>query len=386
MVIFLGCLWLGTFFDFVSILYVGKNLNPLELQGYLNYMWFAPAFVSAIYVAGETIVPEKKWYVINMFAILAYMFEICLFFDTANTLNEIVLVNPGKNLISTSINQKSLAFIILTICLIFAIAFLGFGFVKKAKETKGNVRAKFIVLTCGALLIVILGVLDVFLLIGISEGIINGITKNSFTSTYLIFQNSFSSIALPLLTFFVLLGIIGKSKHQDQGIQDYSIPKEEVETKSTLEEDKSTTTREMPPVIPKPEGKKLEGLAKILFNLLMPLNLNENFKKQFKSASFKVLINPIDQLIAAMIVIDKGTLKIEEYRKFDNLMKMIKKKIGYDALLSVPSQLLFEIAGNKISTMQLLKERRKNKQILIKGKLKLLKLTKALRLLKEKKS
>jgi len=356
------------------------------LQAYLNYIWFAPAFVSAIYVAGETIVPEKKWYIINMFAILAYMFEICLFFDTANTLNEIVLINPGKNLISTSINQRSLAFIILTICLIFAIAFLGFGFVKKAKESKGKIRAKFIVLSCGALVIVILGVLDVFLLMGISEGIINGITKNSFTSTYLIFQNSFSSIALPLLTFFALLGIIGKSKHQDQGIQDYSIPMEEVETKSTLEEEKSITTREIPPVISKPEGKKLEGLPKILFNLLMPLNLNEHFKEQFKSASFKVLINPIDQLIAAMIIIDKGTLTVEEYRKFDALMKMNKKQLGYDALLSVSSQLLFKIAGNKISTMQLLQERKKDKQIRIKGKLTLLKLTKALRLLKEKKN
>ena len=89
-------------------------------------------------------------------------------------------------------------------------------------------------------------------------------------------------------------------------------------------------------------------------------------------------MNPNDQLVAAMVIFDKGTVNVEEYKKFEPLMKIDKKAVGFDAMLQVPTEMLFDIAMGKISVMQLLKAARKDKNIKVKGKLKLLKLTKAL--------
>lgn len=64
-------------------------------------------------------------------------------------------------------------------------------------------------------------------------------------------------------------------------------------------------------------------------------------------------------------------------------MKMDKKLIGYDAMSQVTTEMLFDIGTRKINTVQLLKAARKDKNIIVKGKLKLMKLIKAMGLLAE---
>ncbi len=58
-------------------------------------------------------------------------------------------------------------------------------------------------------------------------------------------------------------------------------------------------------------------------------------------------------------------------------MKMDKKVIGFDAMLQVTTEILLNITTGKLSTIQLFIISIKNKLIKLKGKLKLLKLSKS---------
>ena len=119
--------------------------------------------------------------------------------------------------------------------------------------------------------------------------------------------------------------------------------------------------------------------------MIQPLDNNVEFKEEFKKTLLKILLNPIDQLIAALVIFDRGTVDVEEYKKFDKLMEMNKKQIGYDALLQFSTKTLGQLASGKLSTFQLLRAARKDKNIILKGKLKLIKLGKALALLAKRK-
>ncbi len=125
------------------------------------------------------------------------------------------------------------------------------------------------------------------------------------------------------------------------------------------------------------EKKKLRGFAGIVYKQLLPLNTNKRYKEEHGDVSLKFLLNPIDQLKAALVIFDEGTVDVEEIQKDDPLMKMRKKQIGYDAKLQVTTQMMFDIASGKMSIKQLLKAEIKDKKIKVKGKLKLLKLIKA---------
>jgi len=125
----------------------------------------------------------------------------------------------------------------------------------------------------------------------------------------------------------------------------------------------------------------LKGFAGLIFKQFVPLNNNEIFKDKFKKTSLIFLLNPIDQLTAAMVIFEKGTVAVAECKKLEPLMEMEKKLLGYDAMLQVTTQMLSDFATGKLSTMQLLKAELKDKNIKVKGKLKLLKLKKAFKLI-----
>lgn len=131
------------------------------------------------------------------------------------------------------------------------------------------------------------------------------------------------------------------------------------------------------------QKKKLRGFAEIIYKQLEPLNNNEKFKKEFKKLSLKFLLNPIDQVSSAKVIFNNGTVNVQAIKKSDPLIKMNKNQIGYDAMLQVTTQMIIDIASGKMSTMELLKAARKDKDIKLKGKLKLLKLLKAFTLIKK---
>ncbi|TFF97707.1 MAG: hypothetical protein EU540_08610 [Promethearchaeota archaeon] len=131
--------------------------------------------------------------------------------------------------------------------------------------------------------------------------------------------------------------------------------------------------------------KGLRGFAKVVYTQLAPLNDNELFKEQYKETSLKVLLNPNDQLKAALIIFENGTVDVTEYKKSEPTMNLVKRKklIGYDAMLQVSTQLLFDIVSGKASVVKLMKDDVKDRNIKVKGKLKLLKLLKAFTLLEK---
>ncbi|MFX0186415.1 MAG: hypothetical protein ACFE8A_01635 [Candidatus Hodarchaeota archaeon] len=197
------------------------------------------------------------------------------------------------------------------------------------------------------------------------------------TPYYLLFLILFHSFAFPILMLFTLLGILFNPPRRTRVTPSEVLP-EKIKSEAISE---PKVKAEPVTDIATKEEKKLRGFAGIVYNQFQPLNANEEFKEKFKKTSLKILLNPIDESTAALVIMDKGTFNVQEYKKFDPLMKMDKKKIGFDALLQVPTEMMFDIAMGKISTMQLLKATRKDKDIIVKGKLKLLKLTKALGLL-----
>ncbi|MFX1393455.1 MAG: hypothetical protein ACFFAH_07760 [Promethearchaeota archaeon] len=391
MMFFVVCLWLGPFLDFLLVLLTGRNLRPIELSGYLSYIWFAPVIIVVAYIIGDLIAPEKKWYMTNIFGIFGYMFVILLFLDTTNTFEEIVVNKPGEDLINVSFNQQSLAFIIITVILISALIILGIGYAIKSKQTNGGSRIFLIVLSIIINVFIIVGVLDYIIFSQIIfKGLINTFTSVSPISVHLLFQNSFQSVAFPVLIAFTLLGLIIIQKPQYQEIYPSAKSKKfklEIESKPVIIEDQpSELEEEILPEHKIKKKKKLRGFPGVIYTQFNPLNNNEKFKEKIKKTSLIFLLNPIDQLKAALVIFNKGTVEVEEYKKVEPLMKLYKKLIGYDAMLQVTTKMFLDIATGKLSTMQLLIAERKDKNIKVKGKLKLLKLLKALKLLEKMKT
>ena len=141
--------------------------------------------------------------------------------------------------------------------------------------------------------------------------------------------------------------------------------------------------KEIPPKVEIDKKKELKGFTGVISKQLMPLNANERYKEKYKNISLKILLNPIDQMNAALVTMDKGTIDIDEIEKQYPLMDMKKKQIGYDAMLQVTTQILTDIAIGKMGIGRLLMTAAKDKNIKLKGKLKLLKLLKAFTLLRK---
>jgi len=101
----------------------------------------------------------------------------------------------------------------------------------------------------------------------------------------------------------------------------------------------------------KPE--RLRGFAATLANRLELVKDIEEFKEYSKNISVKLLMNPLDGRYAALITIDKGTLKVEGIRN-DDPSNLKKKKLGWNAKMAMKLQLFLELASGKISQGKIL--------------------------------
>lgn len=198
---------------------------------------------------------------------------------------------------------------------------------------------------------------------------------NLATLYYLLYHITFYSFAVPVLILFTIIGSRNKSDSRTFP----QIPYNRIDQKERYVEREAATQLE--PEIK--EKKRLKVFTKSIYKQFQPLNSNEKFKEKFKKTFLKFLLNPIDQLVAALVIFDDGYVDIKEIKKQEFLIKMDKKLIGYDAMLQVTTEMLLNIAMGKMSTIQLLKTERKDKNVKVKGKLKLLKLKKALAMLQK---
>ncbi|MFX1385408.1 MAG: hypothetical protein ACFFBP_23570 [Promethearchaeota archaeon] len=184
MMIFVGLLWLGPFIEFLSVLFLGRNLNPPYIYGYLSYAWVAPAIISAMYLGGEIILPKRKWFLVGIFAVLGIIFELFLFLDTPNTFEEFTVKHTG-DLIDANFKRQSFTFILIAIFLVSTLILLGIGFSVKALQSKNDLRKRFMFLSLGIFTFVLGAALDSIIPVGIAIGVIRMITVSSAFWMYL---------------------------------------------------------------------------------------------------------------------------------------------------------------------------------------------------------
>ena len=98
-----------------------------------------------------------------------------------------------------------------------------------------------------------------------------------------------------------------------------------------------------------------ESYAQGIKEYYEPLNNNEMFKKKFKNAQFKVLLNPMDDNEAALIKVDKGTISVEiiANKPEENISK---EALGWDAMMETTRQMFDDIDAGKVSTAAVIKE------------------------------
>ena len=169
MMILIGLFWLGPFIDFLSIMVTGKNIHPIQVYGWLSYVWVAPAIIVAMYLGSELLVPEKKKIIIAIYAILGIIFELLIFLDVHGTFT-FTLNNPGQDTIDSSFNRTSLTYWLIIFFLISTFIFMGIGFAIKAKQATGEIRKKFTFLSLGFIVFVVCGAIDSILPLGVAIG------------------------------------------------------------------------------------------------------------------------------------------------------------------------------------------------------------------------
>ena len=159
-----GFILLGPAVDLLVILITNDNLNPIWLYGLLSYSWTAPITIFGLYIGSELLLPKRKWLIVISYTVLSIVFEIILFWFSFNN-PEVIFRYPetdpnGEELLNTSINPTSIAFILMLVFLISGLIFNGIGFLRKARESSGVLKRKFLYLSLGWILFIICGALD----------------------------------------------------------------------------------------------------------------------------------------------------------------------------------------------------------------------------------
>jgi len=87
------------------------------------------------------------------------------------------------------------------------------------------------------------------------------------------------------------------------------------------------------------------------------LNNNEQFKEKFKEEQFKILMNPTDEEHAALVIVDKGTIKVEKVKNKpeENISKDV---LGWDGSIQTTRALFNDINSGKAKPGKLILKRK----------------------------
>ena len=98
------------------------------------------------------------------------------------------------------------------------------------------------------------------------------------------------------------------------------------------------------------ENQKIRGFAVLINSILAPLNDNKMFQEKFRKLNVKILLNASNLNHAAIIIVDRGVLRVESVpnKPKDNLKK---QKIGWNAFLEMDTQTFLAIAMNRLSLL-----------------------------------
>ncbi|MFX0135547.1 MAG: hypothetical protein ACFFDN_18020 [Candidatus Hodarchaeota archaeon] len=79
------------------------------------------------------------------------------------------------------------------------------------------------------------------------------------------------------------------------------------------------------------------------------LNNNETFKKEFKDANFKILLNPEDKEYAALVTVKNGIVSVEGIKNSPK-ENISKEKLGWDSYMKTKRQTFKEIGDGTLSS------------------------------------
>ena len=88
--------------------------------------------------------------------------------------------------------------------------------------------------------------------------------------------------------------------------------------------------------------KRLKGFAGVVSKQIEPLNEIEKFKEDFKDRTVKILLNATDGKNAALIVIDKGVIYVEEIKN-EPKENLKKKNTGWDGRIQAKTNDFVEL-------------------------------------------
>ena len=96
------------------------------------------------------------------------------------------------------------------------------------------------------------------------------------------------------------------------------------------------------------EDNRIRGFAGLINNILTPLNHNNRFKKKFQTVQTKILLNAGNVQFAALIIIDRGKIKVESIpnKPKENLRK---QKVGWNGFIEMDTQTFLAISMGRIS-------------------------------------
>jgi len=179
--LFLGLMWIQYSLDFFTILMTGNNLDEksLIILTIMGWMFLPLVGITAMYISGELLIPDKKWYLIGPYIGLGILYELILFLDPMGSLIFLYPVTPGEDLVDKIVVYGTPIFILQIIFLSSIIIIMGFGMLSKGIQSKGIIRKKFLVLSIGTFILGISGAIESFILPGIAiifvrSGLIGG--------------------------------------------------------------------------------------------------------------------------------------------------------------------------------------------------------------------
>ena len=90
------------------------------------------------------------------------------------------------------------------------------------------------------------------------------------------------------------------------------------------------------------ENQKIRGFAVLINSILAPLNDNTIFQEKFRKLNVKILLNASNLNHAAIIIVDRGVLRVESVpnKPKDNLKR---QKIGFRRKRTMAVLFLFQV-------------------------------------------
>jgi hypothetical protein len=160
-ILLLSQIYFATILDFLILILTGENMdNSSGIFSLLTYVWIGPAIILGMYIIFEVTIPEKKWFILPIYIILSFIFEVLLFLDPINNF-KISYTETDGGIIHSSLVFGTILFSILAFIFISAFFLFGLGFFVIGIQTTGILKKKFIILSYAFIAFLTLGAIDI---------------------------------------------------------------------------------------------------------------------------------------------------------------------------------------------------------------------------------